>query len=212
MEAASIAAIWVDSVLAVGGDADAAVTSAAEMARRYDEPHRHYHDAAHILSVAADAAQLARELHVDEHAVLCLAACAHDVVYDGKPGDDERASAAWAAEALRGAAVDAPVADRVARLVLATIDHDAPADDIACQILLDADLAILGATPERYDAYVRAVRREYAAVPQNSWRVGRGAVVQQLLARDPLYRTRPARTRWEGAARENLRRELNALR
>ena len=41
---------------------------------------------------------LAGELRLpaDERAVLTIAAAAHNVVYDGHPGADERRSAAWA--------------------------------------------------------------------------------------------------------------------
>lgn len=95
--------------------------------------------------------------------------------------------------------------------VLATIDHGAADDDVACQILLDADLAILAALPVRYDAYAHAVRQEYAAVPDDVWQLGRGAVLRRLLDKDPLYLTLAARERWETSARENLRRELAAL-
>jgi predicted metal-dependent HD superfamily phosphohydrolase len=175
------------------------------------EPHRQYHNRQHVLAVRADAASLAQQLRVQEPAEVQLAACAHDVVYDGKPGDDERASAAWAQQALQDAGVAAVVAERVAALVLATIDHVAADDDVPAQILLDADLAILAAPPEQYDAYARAVRREYAAVPDDLWQLGRGSVLQQLLDKNPLYLTPAARERWEAAARENLRRELAAL-
>jgi predicted metal-dependent HD superfamily phosphohydrolase len=65
------------------------------MAARYAESHRRYHDSAHVRAVVRDAAVLAAGLRLpaDERAVLTIAAGAHDVVYDGHPGDDERRSA-----------------------------------------------------------------------------------------------------------------------
>ena len=39
------------------------------------------------------------------------------------------------------------------------------ADDAAGHVLSDADLAILGASAERYAEYAADVRREYAHVP-----------------------------------------------
>ncbi|MCP3799121.1 hypothetical protein NLX83_07620 [Allokutzneria sp. A3M-2-11 16] len=142
--------------------------------------------------------------------VLTLAVCAHDVVYNGRPGEDERASAAWARSHLLDASVHEQVVARVEKLVLATITHESDGDLLA-DILLDADLAILGASEEQYDAYVRAVRAEYAHVPDEHWRVGRSAVLRGLVDREVIYRTADARRRWDSAARSNMRRELAAI-
>lgn len=177
---------------------------------RYAQPHRHYHATAHVAAVLRDARWLAERvgLAAAETDVLVLAAAAHDVVYDARPGDDERASAKWARAALRGAAAD--VVERVGALVLATADHEAVDDRIA-DVLFDADLAVLGGSAAAYDRYVAAVRREYAAVGDDAWRVGRGDVLRGLLARDPLYRTTPARERWARTACTNLTRELAGI-
>jgi predicted metal-dependent HD superfamily phosphohydrolase len=96
--------------------------------------------------------------------------------------------------------------------VLATTAHSASPDDPAAWVLLDADLAILGADPLAYDRYRLAVREEYAALDEPAWRAGRTSVMSGLLARDPLYGTRAARRRWEAAARANIARELDSLR
>ena len=148
----------------------------------------------------------------EERAVLTLAAAAHDVVYDGRPGDDERHSAEWAGSWLRRAGVRPEHVTRVEELVLATLTHAAPAGDTAALALLDADLAILGADEAAYDRYRDAVHAEYAAVDDDAWRAGRSAVLSDLLGRDPLYATAAARSWWEAAAKANLARELSALR
>ena len=51
---------------------------------------------------------------------------------------------------------------------------------------IEADLAILGADPSDYDAYVNGVRAEYAHVPDAAWRTGRSAVLEGLLASPTL--------------------------
>jgi predicted metal-dependent HD superfamily phosphohydrolase len=56
------------------------------------------------------------------------------------------------------------------------------------------------------------VRQEYAAVDDAAWAAGRAQVLTTLLDRDALYRSRPARNRWDIAASENLTRELTRLR
>jgi predicted metal-dependent HD superfamily phosphohydrolase len=100
---------------------------------------------------------------------------------------------------------------RVQKLVLATVTHSAPPDDLTAWALLDADLAILGAEPGAYDRYRAAVREEYAALGEPAWRTGRAAVMAALLARDPLYGTDVARRRWEAMAKANIARELDSL-
>lgn len=212
-EQSGVADAWVAAVVAAGGGRHAATASGAELVARYAEPHRRYHTATHVAAVLRDCETLAGELELPlaERAAVTLAACAHDVVYDARPGDDERASAAWAVDALRDAGVAAPMRDRVAALVLATLTHDADPGDTGATVLLDADLAILAAAPRDYAAYVRAVRAEYASVDDAQWRTGRAAVLGALLGRPRLYLSEPGRERWERAARKNVAAEIAQL-
>ncbi|RSM36580.1 hypothetical protein DMA12_39730 [Amycolatopsis balhimycina DSM 5908] len=196
---------WTDAITVLGGASDAW----PRLEARYGEPHRRYHTLTHAAAVARDSAWLAEGLSATERAVVAVAAWTHDVVYDAKPGEDERASAAWAREALEGVA-EAHV-ERVEGLILATVKHDAPADDLLATALLDADLAILGAPEKQYETYARGVREEYAKYPDDVWREGRIAVLERLLDR-PLYRSEAARTRWANAATANLTAELTRWR
>jgi predicted metal-dependent HD superfamily phosphohydrolase len=190
-----------DAVAALGGTSDAW----PRLEARYREPHRRYHTLDHAAAVARDSAWLAEGLGDTDRAIVAVAAWTHDVVYDAKPGEDERASAAWAREALAGVA--GTHVERVEGLILATIAHDAPAGDDLATALLDADLAILGASEERYAAYAEGVRQEYAKYPDDVWREGRISVLEGMLARE-LYRSETARTRWASAAEKNLTAEL----
>jgi predicted metal-dependent HD superfamily phosphohydrolase len=190
---------WDNAVARLGGQPTLA---ADDLARRYAEPHRKYHNAAHVEAVL----RAATELSDEDCPVLVLAICAHDVVYDAKPGDDERASAEWARKWLSEAKVAEEHIARVEALVLATIKHES--DDVLAHVLLDADLSILGAAPSDYDAYAHAVRQEYAAVPEELWRAGRAHVLKTLLDRENLYQTARAQALWDAPARRNLTREL----
>ncbi|MEU5690249.1 HD domain-containing protein [Actinosynnema sp. NPDC020468] len=192
--------LWHEAVCVLGG-----TPAPTDLDVRYAESHRGYHNADHVLAVVRDVEWLAEGLDARDRAVLRLAALAHDVVYDGKPGDDERASARWVLDHL-----EVPERRRVAELVLATIDHEA--DDEGAALLMDADLAVLGSEPAAYERYRSAVRAEYAHVPDEAWRAGRARVLEQLLARDPLYVTPRARDRWGSRAVVNLRAELSGLR
>jgi predicted metal-dependent HD superfamily phosphohydrolase len=193
---------WSDAVVRLGGRP---TDAADDLMRRYAEPHRKYHTAEHVLAVLA----AARLLSDRDSPVLTLAICAHDVVYAGEPGSDERASAAWAREALTAAGLAADDIAHVESLVLATITHES--DDPLAQIMLDADLAILAAEQAAYDRYASRVREEYARYTDEVWRQGRAKVLKTLLARPNLYATEKARALWESKARANMARELQAL-
>ncbi|TIV07105.1 MAG: hypothetical protein E5W00_16425, partial [Mesorhizobium sp.] len=78
-------------------------------------------------------------------------------------------------------------------------------------LFLDMDLAILGATPDAFDAYEQAVRREYGWVQEPMWRAGRSAVLTSFLARPHIFHTEEFRQRFEPQARQNMARSLKAL-
>lgn len=208
-----IDAVWSRAAVPLGARPDAAARDGKELADAYAQPHRRYHDGSHVAAVLRDSAWLAGLSHLteDEQAILALAVCAHDVVYDATPGTDEHASAEWARSRLVAAGAGTPTAERVAGLVLSTMGHEADVEDVVATALLDADLAILAAPAPEYEAYVRAVRAEYSAVSEAQWRQGRTDVLRALAARPQLYRSAPARDRWEAAARVNVRAELAEL-
>nr|WP_042195238.1 hypothetical protein [Kibdelosporangium sp. MJ126-NF4]CEL21834.1 hypothetical protein [Kibdelosporangium sp. MJ126-NF4]CTQ92613.1 hypothetical protein [Kibdelosporangium sp. MJ126-NF4] len=194
---------WNQAVRQLGGKP---TDAARELVRRYGEPHRAYHNAEHVTAVLREARAIA-DVSTQDWAILALAICTHDVVYDAKPGDDERASAEWARQHLTAAGVPDSHIVKVEELVLATLGHQS--DDELAHILLDADLSILGAEPDVYDNYAVAVRMEYSGVPDDAWRQGRAAVLRTLLDRDALFHTPAGSARWDRQARANLRRELN---
>ena len=173
----------------------------------YAAPTRGYHDERHLTEVLDRLDDLAAAGEPFDRLPVVLAAWFHDGVYDDAPGPEER-SAAWAKDALAALGVDEAVVAEVARLVRLTERHRPAADDANGAALSDADLAILAAPAERYDEYVAAVRREYAAVPDADFHAGRAAVLRDLLAKPHLFQSRHGRARWEAAARANVAREV----
>jgi predicted metal-dependent HD superfamily phosphohydrolase len=180
-----------------------------EVAAAYADPSRGYHDTRHLTEVLDRLDELAGAgTDFDATAVL-LAAWFHDAVYDGERDAEER-SATWAEDALE-ALLPAPVVAEVARLVRLTETHQPGDEDRNGCALSDADLAILAAPAERYDAYAAAVRREYAHLDDDVFTQGRRAVLGSLADKPHLFHTAYARERWEAPARANLERELAAL-
>lgn len=215
----------------------------------WDEPHRAYHDRAHLAETLAafdlltgrgpgtepsattagpglaDEATgttagpgLADEatgphLACADAAVGVLALWFHDAVYDPRAaaGENERSSADLAVSVLDALGVGVPERQRVGDLITMTAEHDAPTDPLS-RAVHDADLWILAAPVERFDAYCDQVRREYAHVPATHYALGRSRILTALVDRPGgVYRTPTARTTWEDAAHENVRRELARL-
>jgi predicted metal-dependent HD superfamily phosphohydrolase len=174
----------------------------------YAEAHRHYHTARHIDACLR---------HLDVSKALAaswadieLALWFHDAVYDPYQSGNEERSADWACEFLQGQAADAARTERVRSLILAT-KHDALAPDPDAQLLVDIDLAILGASEADYDLFEINVREEYQWVPAPLFREKRAEILQSFLDRPQVYNTEFFRERYEIQARSNLRRAISAL-
>jgi predicted metal-dependent HD superfamily phosphohydrolase len=195
---------------ALAGDSAAATAAGAGLLTRWREPHRHYHSVTHLRAVLAAVDDLAGDA-ADADAVR-LAAWFHDAVYDGKPGEDEAASARLAREVLTALDRPAALVDEVERLVLLTAGHDPAPGDTNGAVLCDADLAVLAGSPTDYAAYAAAVRDDYAHVSDADFAAGRAAVLAGLLDRPAMFRTETGRRRWEDPARHNLETELVLLR
>ncbi|UBU09947.1 HD domain-containing protein [Nonomuraea gerenzanensis] len=194
--------------IALAGDAPAALALGAELIARWAEPHRRYHTRAHLTAVLTAVDDLAPE--AADLAPVRLAAWFHDAIYDGRPGWDEERSAQLAQARLPRCGVPPGRVAETARLVRLTAAHDTqtPGDRNGA-VLCDADLAVLAGPG--YDDYARAIRQEYAHVPDAAFAEGRSAVLRRLLATTALYRTPRARALWEERARTNMTAELTTL-
>jgi predicted metal-dependent HD superfamily phosphohydrolase len=178
-----------------------------DLVLRYSEPHRHYHTLDHI-AACLDAFDQLRSLAAEPD-VVQTAIWFHDAVYDPRRADNEQRSADVADAAERSLDTSRAFRRAVRELILAT-RHDVtpPARDGDARLLVDIDLLIFAASPERFDAYEGAIRREYAHVADEPFRAGRAAVIRRFLERPAIYLTPPIRERHEGAARANLERSL----
>ncbi|MDQ0787702.1 hypothetical protein [Streptomyces sp. B3I8] len=216
---AALRARWREALLAARGDdpggpgpgsaAPDPDPYADDLLRRWSEPQRRYHTAAHLTAVLDHVDALAA--YADDLAVVRLAAWFHDAVYLPDRSENEERSARLAVRALAEAGVPQARTDEVARLVRLTVTHAPAPDDRDGAVLCDADLAILAAPPEAYAAYTAQVREEYAFVPEDAFRTGRADILRQLLALPRLFSTPHGSQAWEDPARRNLRAELDLL-
>jgi predicted metal-dependent HD superfamily phosphohydrolase len=175
----------------------------------YAEPHRHYHTLEHITEMLKILGKLGsgnRSLPI-----LQLAVWFHDAVYDPKAQDNEEASARMAEAELATLELSPSDISRIRDLILATRHTPLAAISEEAALLLDADLAILGAEEKRYKRYSEAIRKEYAHVPEQEYVVGRMKVLESFLNRPSIYQTRLMKLEGEERARQNLQQEIADL-
>jgi predicted metal-dependent HD superfamily phosphohydrolase len=186
--------------------ADAVFT---ELSAHYGASARRYHTLGHIADCLA-VANGVRHLAVDADLVE-FALWAHDVIYDPRRSDNERLSAEWARRSLVDIGAPLAFGQDAYALVIATT-HAAPPAAGDAQLVCDIDLSILAASAERFDAYERAIREEYAWVPEPIFRSRRAEVLEQFLARPAIFSSGALGDKVEAAARSNLMRSLAVLR
>ncbi|MEW6351219.1 MAG: hypothetical protein AB1646_19350 [Thermodesulfobacteriota bacterium] len=174
----------------------------------YSGPHRAYHNQVHIcecLSAFDSARDFALRPDEVELAIWC-----HDVVYDTRAAVNEERSARWCRSMLAELHITGPCADYVADLIMATTYRADPLTADA-SLLVDVDLHILGASPARFAEYDEQVRSEYDWVPEELYRSTRIQVLQSFLERTRIFNTDHFFTRYEAAARANLRKAIEKL-
>ena len=175
---------------------------------RYSEPHRHYHTTQHLAECFEKAQEIISLAHHPGEVNVAL--WFHDAIYDTRRHDNEQRSADWACEAARELGASAESAQRIYDLIMFTRHAAAPVG-IDAQVLVDADLSILGAPAARFQEYEVQVRSEYAWVPEPTFRSTRAKILKEFLARPHLFSTDQFRERYETQARRNLARSLATL-
>lgn len=181
----------------------------ADLAARYDENGRYYHNFNHVDRVLTVADQLGQYAH--DFTAVEVALWFHDVIYDPRAADNEEKSAAHAAAALPRLQLPPGTIDEVLRLILATKTHAAAAGDVDAYVVLDADLAALGAAWPQYLQDAGDIRQEYAFVPEPAYQQGRRRVLAGFLQRERLFQTELLFATLEARARENITREMAML-
>ena len=185
----------------------------ADLRNRYAEPQRRYHTWAHIEALLGWFAL--RRDHLHDPAAVQLAILFHDAVYDPARSDNEAQSAQLLRDAdLPDVSDDARL--RAVRMIEATAAHgladnldENDRSDMA--EFLDMDLSILGVAPAVFDGYERAIRDEYAFVPEALFRAARRGILERFLERPTLYFSDWGHERFEARARSNIAASIAAL-
>ena len=174
----------------------------------YSEPHRKYHTMQHLKECFAHLEAL-RSV-AERPAEVALALWFNDAIYKTRRNDNEQKSAAWARNSAQAGGLSGESAARIFSLIMVTKHNAVPVARDA-EVVVDADLAILGAEPARFDEYEHQVREEYSWVPEPLYRRERRKVLQAFSSRPSIYRTEHFRASREAQARENIARSLARL-
>jgi predicted metal-dependent HD superfamily phosphohydrolase len=201
-------AYWLRSCRSAPPETSAQVL--AQVLARWSEPQRAYHTLQHLREALTLLDAWSSGGPWPD--TLALALFFHDVVYDPRRSDNEDMSARLARDMLALLQLPPEQIEAVARLIDIT-KHAAVPHTEDEKWMVDIDLAILGAAPERYAQYRLQVRQEYAHVPEALFTRGRLAVLEAFLqARPALYHTPRGRSAFDAAAARNLAHEVAQLR
>lgn len=171
----------------------------------YAEPQRHYHTQQHLAECLAHLDAVWQ--HAQHPGEVGIALWFHDAIYDIKAKDNELRSAQWAVQALQDCGAAPEVCQRVHALIMATC-HSATPTEADARLLVDIDLAILGASPQRFAEYEHQVAAEYAWVPRLIYGFKRKQVLNAFLQRKAIYSTPHFHAQLELQARINLRQSM----
>ncbi|MFW1951294.1 metal-dependent hydrolase [Acinetobacter beijerinckii] len=171
----------------------------------YSEKQRAYHTVQHLYECLVLLESIRADLN-DADAV-ALALWFHDVVYDPQAKDNELKSAELFEQYL---VQDLPVdiVGKIKRWIVATQKH-ASTDELDLQFLLDIDLAILAASPDRFEEYEQQIQNEYAWVGSEVYSIKRKEVLAHFYQTEPLYQTEYFQKNFEQKAKGNLREILD---
>ena len=209
---------YVRSVRALGASApvEDIGRSGKALIEMWSSPDRHFHNLKHAINMLARVDELADESHDPDMIRMatwyhgCIFSSASEQTYRRNGGEDEVASAAYAAGDLHGLGLPDATVDRICALILNLKHHSLPHNDIDALALNDADLGALAVEPQQYKRYRRMVREEYAHIPVEDYLRARLTIITRLLDREVLFSS-PLGQRWERPARQNLQAEKQRL-
>ena len=179
-----------------------------EVVREYSSEGRYHHTLEHLEFVVGLLYE--HRSVIRRWDILLLAAIYHDINYDTTASDNEEQSAMIAELHMQGLDYSPAEIKLCRKHILATKSH-LEADYSDTNLLLDADMAILGTDWKRYQQYSNAVRTEFSIYSDEQYSRGRKAVVQLFLMQPRIFHTEPFFERFETQARLNLERELAGL-
>lgn len=206
----NLKSLWYELASKYKAEAEVVESHWVEIYKSYNSPKRYYHNLHHLKHMFEIITPF-KQLLKDSDAVY-FSIWFHDIIYNSSKKNNEEQSATKASEILIKLNVPVELITKVEQMILATKSHmSIKSGDFDTNILLDADLAILGSDKESYIAYSKAIRKEYGQYPDLLFNPGRKKVLQKFLQSEYIFKTEEMKKQSEVQARTNLSFELNNL-
>lgn len=176
----------------------------------YAEKQRAYHTARHINECLLKLDWAMSQQEFEGSAAVAAALWYHDAVYEPTRHDNEARSADWAVRFLQGAGGSTAHCSLVHSLIMETSHGDSPEDE-SHQLMVDIDLSILGASPERFAEFEQEIRQEYSWVPLPVYQQRRSELLRFFLAKPRIYCLDIFHDSQEAQARRNIQQTIATL-
>lgn len=142
-----------------------------DLVKHYSNSSRYYHNLKHIDHLL-EIIEILREKSQNFIAIQ-FAVWFHDVIYNTHCKNNEEKSAEYMEIELNTLKIPSEIIDKAKNMILKTKNHEAHENDIDSEILLDADMAILGAEISEYKIYAQGIRQEYYWISEHEYSIGR---------------------------------------
>lgn len=170
----------------------------------YTDKSRHYHTLKHICHMLSNSPIA---LTIEQ----TLAIWFHDAIYNPMSTTNEEDSAQLVTKLYNVDDLERYAnIDKIKAIIMSTKKHEPLCED--AKLVLDLDLAILGANSDIYLDYVDKVKAEYTQhIPVHIFNKGRADFLSKFLQREALFFTEWGLNNFEMSARANLKNELAQL-
>jgi predicted metal-dependent HD superfamily phosphohydrolase len=179
-----------------------------EIEKNHSHPGRYYHSLKHLENLMEQLTHVKENINSWDGVLFAL--YFHDVIYNVLKNKNEEKSSEFAGSKLTALNVPVDIIRKCRRIIVATKKHELNTDQDV-NYFTDADLSILGATPDIYQNYCEQIRKEYSIYPDLVYKPGRKKVVEHFLGMERIFKTEYFFNKFEKQARINLQQELNFL-
>lgn len=193
-----------------GGNNEAAQTTYNALIKRYDEPHRAYHNVGHLVELFEYF--YAHKTKFKNPQAVALALFYHDAIYAIKSSDNEDLSADLASIELSQLGFNKEISARVTDLIIMTKTHDCDQSDYDAALMLDMDMAVLGLSNPNYRRYARSIQAEYSPFfTIECYRARRMQFLVSVENKERLFMTEIFEDRYGAQAIDNIKDEYLRL-
>ena len=210
---------FVDTMQEIGASAPIPIleAEARDLISRWNAKGRILHNTRHLIKTLARIDEIASTAHDPE--VLRVALWyqgavlnrSFDVFQRGTNSDEQEFSALYHARSrMETLGLSEDVISRIQELMMALFTHRADPSDMDAQVLIDADLGMLAASPQDFKRFRESLREECPDLCDTDYVRARRLAIKKILAREQIFHS-PLALAWEESARANLEAESAKL-